>query len=105
TSPGLRRGIAVLSLLLEWLPLFVIGALGRMSRLPIERRFAYFEALESSRFGLLAMLVVAFKVPLAVPAFEEAEELALTGFHRPDPVARRRLPTAPTEAAEIETDA
>lgn len=92
SSAELRRGIAVLSVLLEWLPLFVIGAPRRMSRLPLERRLHYFEALEASRIGLLSMLLVAFKVPLAIPAFEEAEELALTGFDRPDTVARRRLP-------------
>jgi hypothetical protein len=91
SSADLRRGIAVLSLLLEWLPIFVIGAPSRMSRLPIARRVLYLEGLESSRIGLLAMLLVAFKVPLAIAAFEEAEELALTGFDRPDTVARRRL--------------
>jgi hypothetical protein len=91
SSGDLRRGIAVLSLLLEWLPVFVIGAPSRMSRLPIERRVLYLEGLEASRVGLLAMLLVAFKIPLALAAFEEAEELALTGFDRPDTVARRRL--------------
>jgi hypothetical protein len=102
SSADLRRGFAVLGLLLEWLPLFVIGAPSRMSRLPLERRLAYFEALEASRIGLFAMLLVAFKVPLAIPAFEEAEELALTGFDRPDTVARRRLvrPRAPSPETE-----
>jgi hypothetical protein len=91
SSADLRRGFAVLSLLLEWLPLFVIGAFGRMSRLPIARRVRYLEALEAHRIGLFPMLLIAFKVPLCIPAFEEGEELALTGFDRPDTVARRRL--------------
>jgi hypothetical protein len=34
---------------------------------------------------------VSFKVPLALPAFEEPEELARTGFDRPSLVARRKL--------------
>jgi hypothetical protein len=31
---------------------------------------------------------------MCIPAFEEGEELALTGFDRPDTAARRRLPQA-----------
>jgi hypothetical protein len=92
SSSDLRRGFGVLAFLLEWLPLFVIGAMSRMSRLSIEDRVAYLEALEAHRIGLLSMLFVAFKVPLSIPAFEEGEELLLTGFDRPTTVARRRLP-------------
>jgi hypothetical protein len=92
SSSDLRRGFVVLSALIEWLPLFMILAPSRMSRLPLARRIAYLEALESSRIGLLAMLLVAFKVPLSIPAFEEGEELASTGFDRPSTTARRRLP-------------
>ena len=91
-SKDLRRGFAVLTLALEIAPLLVIGAFSRMSRLPIDRRVAYLEALETSRIGLLSMLFVAFKVPLCIPAFEDGAELALTGFDRPTTVARRKLP-------------
>lgn len=91
SSPDLRRGFAVLAFLMEWLPLFVIGAASRTSNLPLDRRLAYLEALESSRIGWLPMLLVSFKVPLALPAFEEPEELARTGFDRPSLVARRKL--------------
>jgi len=97
-SGDLRRGFAVLTLLLEILPLFVIGAFSRMSRLPIARRVGYLDALERSRSGLLAMLLVAFKVPTSVAVFEEGEELASTGFDRPSTTARRRLPTTPGRA-------
>jgi hypothetical protein len=92
-STDLRRGFGVLSLALELLPLFIIGAFSRMSRLSIERRVAYFEALEASRIGLLSMLFVAFKLPLCIPAFEEGEELLSTGFDRESTVSRRSLPT------------
>ncbi len=47
------------------------------------------------------MLLVAFKVPLCIPAFEEGPELASTGFDRPSTTARRRLPQAPRDAARI----
>jgi hypothetical protein len=102
SSGDLRRGFAVLAILIEFLPLFVIGAPRRMSRLPLDRRLAYLEALEMSRVGLLCMLLVAFKIPLCVPAFEEGEELLSTGFDREHLSARRRLPLAAagrTEAA------
>lgn len=97
-SGDLRRGFAVLTLLLEILPLFVIGAFSRMSRLPIAKRVGYLEALEQSQIGLLAMLLVAFKVPTSVAVFEEGEELASTGFDWPSTTARRRLPSAPERA-------
>ncbi|XXT22548.1 hypothetical protein WME94_13420 [Sorangium sp. So ce429] len=98
-SPETRRGFALLAACLELLPPFVIGALGRMSRLPLGRRLAYLEALESSRVGLLAMLLLAFKVPLCIPAFEEGTELALTGLDRESTAARRRLPALRPAAA------
>ncbi|MFO0761164.1 MAG: hypothetical protein U0359_32095 [Byssovorax sp.] len=98
-SADLRRGFAVLTVAMELLPLFVIGAPSRMSRLPLARRIAYLEALETSRFGWFPLLIVAFKVPLSIPAFETEELLAETGFDRPDTTARRRLPRA-DEATE-----
>jgi hypothetical protein len=94
SSPDLRRGFAVLAFALEWLPLFVVGAPRRMSRMPLDRRVAYLSALEESRIGWLSMLLVAFKVPLSLAAFEEGEELASTGFDRPTLASRRGRPTS-----------
>jgi hypothetical protein len=93
-SPDLRRGFFVLFILMEWLPVVLIGTVSRMSRLPLGRRITYLESLERSRFSLFTVLFVAFKVPLGIPAFEEGDELASTGFDRPDTSARRRLPQA-----------
>jgi hypothetical protein len=70
-----------------------------MSRLPLGRRVAYLEALEGSRIGLLSMLLLAFKVPLCIPAFEEGEELLSTGFDRATTATRRRLPALPARDA------
>ena len=92
-SSDLRRGYAVLTFVLEWLPLFVIGKPARLSRLSLADRVAYLEGLEGSSVGLLVMLYVAFKVPLCIPAFEEGAELALTGFDREHTASRRKLPT------------
>ena len=89
SSPDLKRGFWVLSVLLEFLPFFVILTPRRMTSLPLARRLAYLEALESHRVGLLSMLLVAFKVPLCVPAFEEGEELRGTGFDRATLSTRR----------------
>jgi len=91
SSSDLRRGFVLLSLLMEWLPPVMILAPSRMSRLPLGRRVSYLEALESSRTGLVCMLLVAFKVPLGIAAFEEGDELASTGFDRPGTASRRRL--------------
>ena len=98
-SSDLRRGLNVLAWLLELLPLFVIGAFSRMSRLPVARRVAYLEALEKSRLGLLAMLLLAFKIPLGIVVFEEGEELTSTGFDRPSTTTRRRLPVVSRESS------
>ena len=99
-SPDIRRGFSVLTWLMQWLPLLVIGVASRMSRLPIARRVAYLEALEESRIGLLAMLLVAFKVPLCIPAFEEGDELRLSGYERPT-AKSRRLAVLPDDGADI----
>lgn len=92
TGTDLRRGLNLVFVLVELLPLFLVGIPSRMSRLPIEKRIHYLETLEGSSIGLLSMLFIAVKVPLCMPAFEEGEELALTGFDRPSTVSRRSLP-------------
>lgn len=81
----------MLVLLLQMLPLFVIGAPRRMTSLSLADRVRYLEALETSRFGLLSMLLLAFKVPMSIAAFEEGEELRSTGFDRPSTASRRAL--------------
>lgn len=97
-SAEIRRGFGLMVLVLEWLPLLLVGRASRMSRLSLAERIGYLEALERSRFGLLAMLFVAFKIPLCLIAFEEPGLLGETGFDRPDLVTRRRLVTLPTAA-------
>ncbi|MEO7329114.1 MAG: hypothetical protein ABI193_11075 [Minicystis sp.] len=99
SSSDLRRGFGLLTFLLDWLPLFVIGDFSRMSRLPLGRRITYLETMETSKFGWFPLLVVAIKVPLTIPAFEQEELLRETGFDRADTAAKRVLPEISREAA------
>ena len=89
-SGDLRRGYRLFSWLIEWLPIFFLGTLSRASRLPLPRRLAYLDRLEHASIGLLATLLVAFKLPLTIIAFEQAPELRVTGFDR-DTLATPRL--------------
>jgi len=97
SSIQVRLGVRALVALLEWLPLFVVGVPSRMSRLPLEHRVRYLEALESHGFAPFVMLLVATKVPMLMSAFESGSALELTGYDRPTTYARRRLPVAPEE--------
>lgn len=90
-SGSLRHGFGFLTLCLQLLPLFVLGLPRRMTSLSLADRVRYLSALEASRSGLLAMLFLAFKVPMGIVAFEEGDELRSTGFDRPSTTARRQL--------------
>ena len=91
-SPTMRLGFNLLVLAIEFLPLFVIGAFSRASRLPLGRRVAYLQALENERRGSLVVLFVGIKLPLTMVGYEVGPELRLTGFDRPSLAARRQLP-------------
>ena len=90
-SAGLRFALGVLVLLLEWLPCVIVGRARRMSRLALDERVRYLEALEQHRVALFALLLVGNKMPMLFAAFEEGDALAATGFDRPTSYARRRL--------------
>jgi len=81
-SSDLGRGFRALAWLIEWLPIFMIGAFSRASRLPLARRVLYLESIEHTKIALLATLFVAFKLPITMIAFEVGPELRLTGFDR-----------------------
>jgi hypothetical protein len=89
-SADLRRGYRVVAWLIEWLPIVVLGVFSRASRLPLARRLAYLDGLEHAKIGLLATLLVAFKLPLTFIAYEQAPELHGTGFDR-ETIATPRL--------------
>ena len=98
-SADLRRGYRVLVWLIEWLPIVILGVLSRASRLALARRLAYLDQLEHARLGLLATLLVAFKLPLTMLVFELGDELRGTGFDR-DTVATPRLVALRVAAGE-----
>src|SRR4051812_32770378 len=61
-STDLRRGFRILVWLIEWLPIVVLGAASRASRLSLARRLSYLDRLEHAKLGLLATLLIAFKI-------------------------------------------
>jgi len=94
-SSDLHRGFRLLAWIIEWIPLFVIGAFSRASRLPLTRRLAYLEAVDRSRLPLLPTLLVVFKLPLTMITLEIDPELRLTGLDRATIATRRTLPVVP----------
>jgi hypothetical protein len=96
-SVDLRRGFRLLAFLVEWLPIVVVGAFSRASRLPLARRLAYLNGLEHAKWALLATLFVGFKLPLTMIAFELEPDLARTGFDRAT-ISTARLVRAPRDA-------
>ncbi|MEZ4296798.1 MAG: hypothetical protein R3B70_17660 [Polyangiaceae bacterium] len=91
SSVNVRGGFGLLTFVVQVLPLFVIGAPSRMTKLSLADRVRFLSALETSRIGLFSMLFLAFKVPLAIAAFEEGDELRSTGYDRPTTASRRQL--------------
>jgi hypothetical protein len=89
---NLPYGFSAILLVIEVLPVFLTGKLSRMSRLPLPARVEYLEALEATRIGLLATLLIAVKVPLLMLCYEVGDELLRTGFDRPSLASRRALP-------------
>lgn len=82
TSVNLRGGVAALLALVELLPPLVVRRMRRMSKLPLAERIAYLQALEDSPIGVLTVVLVGLKIPMAIYAFEEGEALRMTGFDR-----------------------
>lgn len=91
-SGSVGLGLRLLLVVIELLPLFVIGRWSRMTRLSLRERIHYLEALEGHRVALIATAFVGLKIPIVMLAFEDGPELAASGFDRPDVKARRRLP-------------
>ncbi|MSP24999.1 MAG: hypothetical protein EXR75_07515 [Myxococcales bacterium] len=90
-STLLRFALGMLVVLLEWLPIVIVGRASRMSRLSLEERIRYLEALERHRVSWFALLFIGTKLPMLFAAFEEGAPLASTGFDRRTTQTRRRL--------------
>ena len=88
-SPEVSRGFGALCAALESAPMWLLRKPARFRALPLADRIHLLEKLEDHDNGLFAMLVTAFKVPLATAAFEEGPLLAETGFDRQNLSVRR----------------
>lgn len=91
TSPQLGTAFIALCLGIDAAAMMILRKPTRMTKLSLEERLHYFEKLEEHENGMMSMLLVAFKVPLATAAFEHGEWLHSTGFDREDLVVRRSL--------------
>lgn len=98
-SPTLPLGFRAILWLVDFLPLFIIGAFSRMRSLDLPTRVHFLERLELAKLGLLATAVTALKVPLCIVAYETGDELRDTGFDRGSFTERRRLPTLPAQGS------
>ena len=90
-SSQLASGFVALTLAVESLPIVIIRKPSRMTRLSLADRVRFLEKLEEHPSGLMSMLLVAFKIPLATAAYEEAPLLHETGFDRENLTVRRKL--------------
>lgn len=79
-SRQLRWGIRIAIVLVELLPLFVIGKPRLASSLSLEQRERYLIELEASRITQLALLAVLFKTFLTVLYFEHPEAAPHLGY-------------------------
>lgn len=73
-----RLGFRGALLLLQLLPLFVVGVPLPMTWLSPSRRHRYLEKMEAS--ALFTVLVTATKMPMALIYFEHPEVMATTGY-------------------------
>ncbi len=104
-SLTVRLGMKVILTLVEWLPVVFLRRWSRFTRLPLAERLAYLERFEAHPHGLVASVSYALKVPLLIPAFEEGEALAMTGFDRESIVSARRLVDGPSAGRESDDGA
>jgi len=110
-SVDLRRGFWLVTFLIEWLPVLVIGVFSRASRLSLAGRLHYLQSLEHAKIALIATLFVAVKLPLTMVAFELDPELGSTGFDRATIAtarlaagkAKERVTTPPTPSLPLST--
>ena len=99
-SRQLRLGMRCTIVLLELLPLFVVGQLSRCSALPLSTRVRYLQRLEAGPITQLALLVVLWKSLLTILYFEHPEaapQLGHDGRHERHArvKTKRALPLAP----------
>jgi len=79
-SKQLGTGLLLALLLLEWLPLLVVGRFSRASSLSVGDRIGYIAKLEGHAIPIFALLVVAWKTMLTFVWFEHPENASALGY-------------------------
>lgn len=79
-SALMRIGFWCMLLVLELLPLFVVGRLSRCSSLRLEVRVRYLEKLDRGRVVFLALFVTVWKTLLTILYFEHPEAAPMLGY-------------------------
>ena len=79
-SAGHRILVRVTLVLLELLPLVIVGRFARCSSLPIDARVAYLSRLDRHRITQLALPVVLWKTLLTMVYFEHPEAAPILGY-------------------------
>jgi hypothetical protein len=94
TSKTLRFGLLMLLEILRWSPLLYLR-FRAFDDLTLEERLVHLERLEKSRFGRLAMVVVAYKTIMTMLFYENEDELRALGY--PGPARQRWRRALPME--------
>jgi predicted dinucleotide-utilizing enzyme len=88
-SADIHRGFEVLCRAINRSPTLVLASVSTLSELPLAERIEVLQRLESSRIGIISTLLVAFKIPISMAAYEVGPELEMTGFDRKDTTVAR----------------
>ena len=97
-SKTLRFGLVASLVIIRLLPIVIIRKATTFDALSLEDRVRMLEAMERSRFALIAMVFIAWKTILSMLYFENPTELAAIGY--PGTERKRHLlgPKAPARA-------
>ena len=79
-STQLQTGLRIAIVVLELLPIFVVGRLALASSLTLDERVHFLRKIETGPITFLALLVVAWKTLLTVLYFEHPEAAPRMGY-------------------------
>jgi len=97
-SVQLQTGLRIGILVLELLPVFVIGRFALASSLTLEERVYFLRKVETGPITFLALLVIAWKTILTVLYFEHPEMAPHLGYDGRHDRYKRGLPIVTGEA-------
>jgi hypothetical protein len=101
-SKTLRFGLRLILDVMRLIPVLVVGKLALFDELPVEKRVEMLDRMETSKFILFTLMVVAFKTILAVVFFEDPRELKAMGYPGPERKRwKRALEPAPAKRGQL----